>query len=297
MMRERKGAAAGIAVLAAVLAILVAVGAVYYNKVYKPSIEQSVQETTSYKTGSDKPQKSGKQTLVAENDTVSVYKDGDFVIIENGKTQAEFSDWAENFGKNDTRVFLNDFDGDGTEDIIILDDEGEGDIKSERLYGLYVLTPNKENTKKPYTVYYTNSEIWMSSFNSTVTCSLNQPKAYPQMTQFIMDYYGVNVPLDADTGLAPEEYRAWYTETPKTKSGENATLKSIRLSDAYISYNEKENSADVQIYVYATYDGAAEQNIGTISVGIEIYENNLAIKEKSVIFTPNEDVAVTAPKR
>ena len=287
----------GITVLAAVLAFLVVAGVLYYNKVYKPSVQQAVQETTSYKAGGTEPQKAGKLTLVAKNSTVSVYVDGDFVIIDNDGAEEEFSDWNENFGKYDTQVYYADFNSDGSKDIIIVDDEGEGDIKSKRLYGLYVLTLKNEKSENTYKVSYTNSDNWLSNFNSIVTCSLNQLKIDPQIIQFVMDYNGVSVPLDADTGLAPEGTRAWYTETAKTENGENAKLKSVRLSDAYITYDEKTNSAEAQIYVYATYDGAAEQNVGIITTGIEIYNGNLDIKEKSVVYSANEDLAVAAPKR
>ena len=287
----------GITVLAVVLAFLVVAGVLYYNKVYKPSVQQAVQETTSYKAGGTEPQKAGKRTLVAKNSTVSVYVDGDFVIIDNDGAEEEFSDWNENFGKYDTQVYYADFNSDGSKDIIIVDDEGEGDIKSKRLYGLYVLTLKNEKSENTYKVSYTNSDNWLSNFNSIVTCSLNQLKIDPQIIQFVMDYNGVSVPLDADTGLAPEGTRAWYTETAKTENGENAKLKSVRLSDAYITYDEKTNSAEAQIYVYATYDGAAEQNVGIITTGIEIYNGNLDIKEKSVVYSANEDLAVAAPKR
>lgn len=287
----------GITVLAAVLAFLVVAGVLYYNKVYKPSVQQAVQETTSYKAGGTEPQKAGKRTLVAKNSTVSVYVDGDFVIIDNDGAEEEFSDWNENFGKYDTQVYYADFNSDGSKDIIIVDDEGEGDIKSKRLYGLYVLTLKNEKSENTYKVSYTNSDNWLSNFNSIVTCSLNQLKIDPQIIQFVMDYNGVSVPLDADTGLAPEGTRAWYTETAKTENGENAKLKSVRLSDAYITYDEKTNSAEAQIYVYATYNGAAEQNVGIITTGIEIYNGNLDIKEKSVVYSANEDLAVAAPKR
>lgn len=287
----------GITVLAAVLAFLVVAGVLYYNKVYKPSVQQAVQETTSYKAGGTEPQKAGKRTLVAKNSTVSVYVDGDFVIIDNDGAEEEFSDWNENFGKYDTQVYYADFNSDGSKDIIIVDDEGEGDIKSKRLYGLYVLTLKNEKSENTYKVSYTNSDNWLSNFNSIVTCSLNQLKIDPQIIQFVMDYNGVSVPLDADTGLAPKGTRAWYTETAKTENGENAKLKSVRLSDAYITYDEKTNSAEAQIYVYATYDGAAEQNVGIITTGIEIYNGNLDIKEKSVVYSANEDLAVAAPKR
>lgn len=287
----------GITVLAVVLAFLVVAGVLYYNKVYKPSVQQAVQETTSYKAGGTEPQKAGKRTLVAKNSTVSVYVDGDFVIIDNDGTEEEFSDWNENFGKYDTQVYYADFNSDGSKDIIIVDDEGEGDIKSKRLYGLYVLTLKDEKSENTYKVSYTNSDNWLSNFNSIVTCSLNQLKIDPQIIQFVMDYNGVSVPIDADTGLAPEGTRAWYTKTAKTENGENAKLKSVRLSDAYITYDEKTNSAEAQIYVYATYDGTAEQNVGIITTGIEIYNGNLDIKEKSVVYSANEDLAVAAPKR
>lgn len=56
-MKEKRGAAMGITVLAVVLAFLVVAGVLYYNKVYKPSVQQAVQETTSYKAGGTEPQK------------------------------------------------------------------------------------------------------------------------------------------------------------------------------------------------------------------------------------------------
>lgn len=65
-MKEKRGAAMGITVLAVVLAFLVVAGVLYYNKVYKPSVQQAVQETTSYKAGGTEPQKTGKRTLVAK---------------------------------------------------------------------------------------------------------------------------------------------------------------------------------------------------------------------------------------
>ncbi len=296
MMKEKRGAIAGITVLAVVLAVLVAVGGIYYNKVYKPTVEMAAQETTSYKAGGNGPQKSGKRTLVAENDNVSVYKDGDFVIIAIGKTEAEFSDWNENFGSYDTEVYYADFDDNGKKDIVILDVEGEGDIPSKRMYGLYVLTNNDGNSENPYNVHYTNSSIWLSNFTSIVTCSLNQPKAYPETVQFVMDYNGTNVPFDSDTGLAMPGYRAWYTKTPQTEKGKNATLKSIRLSNAYIDFDEKNNDAKAQIYVYAVYSDSSEQNVGIITSGIDIYDGELNIKEESVAYTPNKDIAVSAPK-
>lgn len=296
MMREKRGAAIGITVLAVVLAVLVVVGAVYYNKVYKPTVDMVAQETTSYKAGGNGPQKSGKRTLVAENDNVAVYKDGDFAIIVNGKTEAEFSDWNDKFGSYDTKVYYADFDGNGKKDIIILDDEGEGDIKSKRMYGLYVLTLKEGDSKNPYNVYYTNAGNWLSNFNDTVTCTLNQPKAYPETIQFVMDYNGTNVQFDSDTGLALSGYRAWYTKASKTEDGKNATLKSIRLSNAYIDYDEKTNTAKAQIYVYANYSNAAEQNVGIINSGIDIYDGSLDIKEESVTYTPSKDIAVSAPK-
>lgn len=295
---NRKRGVAGIWILAAVLIVLTAAGVFYYNKVYKPSLEQATAQSTSYNVNGQGPQKAGKRTLIAENDGVSVYKDGDYAIIVHGDTEAEFADWNENFGSTNTRVYLQDFDQNGRADIILLDEETPaGSDETQPLYGLYVLTPSESGGKDPYTVHYTNAENWLAYFNGIVTCYLSRPQAYPNLLQFVMDYSTTNVQFDAQTGLALPEFRAYYTNAPRAQDGSYADVDSIRLDPAVISYDEDENVAHAQIPVYALYKNADEQQIGNITVGIELRNDTLSIRAKSVVYAPLEELAAAAPQR
>lgn len=295
---NRKRGVAGIWILAAVLIVLTAAGVFYYNKVYKPSLEQATAQSTSYNVNGQGPQKTGKRTLIAENDGVSVYKDGDYAIIVHGDTEAEFADWNENFGSTNTRVYLQDFDQNGRADIILLDEETPaGSDETQPLYGLYVLTPSESGGKDPYTVHYTNAENWLAYFNGIVTCYLSRPQAYPNLLQFVMDYSTTNVQFDAQTGLALPEFRAYYTNAPRAQDGNYADVDSIRLDPAMISYDEDENVAHAQIPVYALYKNADEQQIGNITVGIELRNDTLSIRAKSVVYAPLEELAAAAPQR
>lgn len=294
-MKEKKGVAVGAVLLAAVFVVLAAAGVYYYARIYKPHIDNVVQESTKYSAGGRQPQKSGERTLVAENENVSIYRDGDFVIIVNGDKETEFSGWSENFGSIKTQINFADMDDNGTEDIIILDEEGQDDISFNKLYGLYVLT-TEQNTDSGYQVYYTNADKWLSYFNETVTCYLNQPKSHPDMLQFVMDLNGVEVLFNTETGLALPEFRAWYTRALVNSNNDVVDLSSIRLSPAFISFDSETNSVEMTIYVYAVYKNTREQNVGTISGGFAVVDGVLSYADESVTFTPNPQLAIPAPE-
>ena len=292
-MKEKKSGAALAAILICVLAALIAAGAFYYVKVYVPSIDRAVEESTSYNAGNAMPQKAGERELVAESGDISVYRDGDFVIVSNGGEETEFSDWSRDFGITDTEIQQTDLDGDGTDDIIILDDEGEEEATLRRLYGLYVLCPKEDG----YKVYYTNGEKWQSFFTDVVTCYLNQPDAYPDMLQFVMDINGVEVQFNTETGLALPEYRAYYTRTLTDDNGERVRLYTIRLGPAFISYDARTDTVETEMHVYAVYEDSREQDIGIITGGISVYDSGLFIANESVAFEADPELAVSAPPR
>lgn len=292
-MEEKRGTSALAVILICVLAALIAAGAFYYKNVYVPGIEEAAQASTSYSAGTTTPQKTGQRELIAENGDAAVYRDGDYIIVSYGGTEAEFSNWSANFGITDTEIYLTDFDDNGTGDIIILDDEGEDETSSLRLYGLYILCSEEDGDG--YAVYYTNADSWQSYFNGIVTCYLNQPEAYPGILQFVMELNGTDVPYDTETGLATSD-RAYYTSILTDEDGSYVEMSTIRLSPAFISYNEETQSVETQIHVYAVYENSEEQDIGIIMGGISIYDAELSISSESVLFEVNEELAVSAPE-
>lgn len=298
-MEEKRRINPAIVLLLLALAALIAVGGLYYARVYRPRVQESLTYSTRYSAGVRGPVKDGEELVLAEKNGITVSRNGDFITVtDKDGVSDEYSDWRDGFGSNDTRIYELDANGDGTDDIIILDDEGEDETSFHRLTGLYVLLRNTaDDARAPFQVFYTNAENWLSFFNSVITCALNQPAAHPQLVQFVMDLNGVSVEYDSETGLALPEYRAYYMNALKDTDGNVFKLSSIRLSPAMISVNEEEGAVEMRHYVYAVYESGREQQVGTITGGISVEGGKLIITERSVVFEAKREYAVPTPER
>lgn len=296
-MRSERPSGKAVAALTVLLALLIAAGAVYYNNVYKPDLEEAVQEDTSYSAGAGMPQKTGRRTLVAQSGNISVYTDGDYVIVANGENETEFSDWNQNFGSLETSVYLTDFGGDGRNDIVITDLEDEDEAAQRQFYGLYVLTAQNENNETFYDVNYTNSRAWEALFFDSVVCNLNQPQAYPNLLQYFMNYSEESVPLDSETGLVTGEQTAEYVYVPRNEDGSYKTLSSMKTAPAVIEFDSETATATVHIDVYAVYSDGEEQLIGSILSGIGISDGDFSIAARSVVFEAQSSIEAPDPQR
>ena len=297
-MVEGRGGKAAVFALVCVLAALIAVGVIYYNKVYTPALEEAATESTNYSPQKNTPQKAGKRTLIASDskNDIELYKDGDFVIIVHNGEESEYTGWAETFGSTETDLYYDDYNSDGLDDIIILDTEREDSDTGQPFYGFYVLAAKETGGKISYNVNYTNSADWKNMFNNIVNCYLNQPKAYPQLLQFAMGYSGAGVSVDSDPGLVTNDQRAWYITVPRDKNGRYYTLDSLSTGSAVMEYDAAAGTAASHINIYAVYSNGEEQLIGTVASGISLVEDGFTIKTRSVIFEPEDGLEARAPQ-
>lgn len=298
-MIEGRGAKAAVCALVAVLVLLIAVGVIYYNKVYIPSFEQDAAESTSYSPRKNTPQRAGTRTRIAQDSRnhIELYKDGDFIILVHNGAETEYTDWAENFGSIQTDLYYGDYNDDGLDDIIVLDVEGEDEDTGLPLHGLYVLAAEGSGETLSYKVNYISSADWKNMFNEIVNCYLNQPQAYPRLLQFVMDYTGESVPINSDTGLVADDHTAWYTNVLRSESGEYYTLDSLSTGPAVFEYDAGSQFANAYINIYAVYTNGETQLIGSIESGISLAEDGFSIRRQSVSFEPESSVAADAPQR
>lgn len=289
---------AGLVILLAVLSIF---GVYYHNNVYKPKIDKALSETAREDITQNGPQKSGEKTLVAQTDdgSIKVYKDGDFVILEQNGKETEFSDWAENFGLTKTDIYYKDTNGDGSKEIIISDYEGEDEETKTPLCGIYILSSTQKNGEASLFVNYTNSNDWTSYFNQIISCHANQLKNSPQRIQFLMDYVNADVPYDVQTGIVTGDHKAWYSCAPQKEDGSYYSLYSIRQSDVLLEVDEKTQDIKATTKIYASFKNTTQEvYLGDTVCTIIVDENNeMTIKEKSIIFNVNPETQATDPRQ
>lgn len=289
---------AGLVILLAVLSIF---GVYYHNNIYKPKIEQAVSETAREDITQNGPQKSGKRSLVAQtaNGDIKLYTDGDFVILEQNGEETEFSDWAEDFGTTKTDIYYMDTNSDGVNEIIISDYEGEDSDTKIPLFGIYVLSTTQKNGEESYFVNYTNSEDWTSFFNEIVSCHANQLKNTPQRIQFLMDYVGADVSYDVQTGIVTGDHKAWYSCAPQKEDGSYYDLYSIRQAPVLLEVDEETQAITATTKIFASFKNTTQEvYLGDTVCKIILGENNeLTVKEKSVLFTVNPENEATDPRQ
>lgn len=299
-MGERRINLPVVIVLIIVFAALSGFGIYYHQKIYIPRLEEDIKnaQVEVRETG---PQKSGSRTLLAElkENSIQLYRDGDYVILVHDGQETEFSDWHKEFGRRTPEIYYYDFIGDGKDDIVIRAFEGEDEATGEALYGFYVLSVSTDyEGKHSYVVNYTNDAGWSSEFNERIKCYVNQLTKSPKRIQFVMAYAGKTISFDNETGIAVSETPVSYICAPIAPSGERCTLKSWYMGPCVINIDKKTHNITVDITIYFTYNETDKiQTAGTIKTGLTYRDGKFVIAEKSIYFEHNNEVFATPPVR
>ena len=299
-MGERRINLPVVIVLIIVFAALSGFGIYYHQKIYLPRLEEDIRnaQVEVRETG---PQKSGSRTLLAElkENSIQLYRDGDYVILVHDGQETEFTDWNKDFGRRTPEIYYYDFIGDGKDDIVIRAFEGEDEATGEALYGFYVLSVNTDKDgKHSYVVNYTNDAGWSSEFNKKIKCYANQLSKPQKRIQFVMAYAGKTVSYDKETELVVNKTPTSYILVPFSPNGEYCTMKSWYYGPCVVNIDPKTHNVTVDISVYITYNETDEvQKAGTIQSGLTYKYSGFVIADKSVVFKAENSAQAIAPVR
>ena len=299
-MGERRINLPVVIVLIVVFVALSGFGIYYHQKIYLPHLEEDI-KNAQLEVRETGPQKAGSRTLLAElkENSIQLYRDGDYVILVHDGQETEFTDWNKNFGRRTPEIYYYDFIGDGKEDIVIRAFEGEDEATGEALYGFYVLSVNTDkNGKHSYVVNYTNDAGWSSEFNRKIKCYANQLPKSPKRIQFVMAYAGTTVSYDKETELVVNKTPTSYKLVPFSPKGDYCTMKNWYDGPCVVNIDPKTLKVTVDISVYIAYNELSNaQLVGKIQSGLTFKDGGFVIAEKSVLFNAENASQAIAPVR
>ncbi len=285
-----------IIVLSVVFAVLFAGFSFFYSKVYKPAHEK--QETsTMYLAENMERTKTGKRVLLAElpEQDFQLYQDGDYTILVHGGQETEFDNWSRRIANEEPKMYYFDFDGDGTEELIVRALENIEKDTEQKQYVIYVLfIQSDENGQYSYSVTTINSETWNSLFTEALKCETTQPILNKKRIQYAMQ--GIDLPINYDpaTGISSDT-RVWYIKALSDGNNNYYTLQSWYLSTPYVDVDAENNRVSVRVNYYITYNETEEVQLGGVMTGgITIQNGDISIAQKSVFFNALDEYKVTS---
>lgn len=283
-------------IILTILFLILFIGScLFYSKVYKPAHEKQETSTMYYAQNMGRS-KSGKRVLLAElpEQDFQLYQDGDYIILTHGGQESEFDNWSRRIGDEEPQMYYLDFDGDGTQELIIRALEGIDKDTEQKQYVIYVLfVHTDENGQYSYDIMSANSETWNSLFNDALKCETTQPVLNKKRIQYVMQGTTLNINYDPVTGISSGT-RAWYIKSLSDGKNNYYTLQSWYLGTPYIDVDTENNRISVRVNYYITYNETDEVQYGGIINGaIDIQNGDFDIAKQSVTFTTAEQYRVT----
>lgn len=286
-----------ITVLCVVLVVLIAVFGVLYVKEYKPKIDKEPNVSNVYVPDKLNKAEKGEKVLLAElkEEDFKLYSAGDYVILSHNGQETEFSNWSKNIGAEIPQLYYDDFNYDGQKELVIKVYKETDKDTNEKIYCLYVLFITKDKDGKDvYDVCYVDRASWFSSFSNMLLAEMTQ---LDDKIQFAMGSGNSPIAYDDKTGISTSEH-TWFVKALHDEAGKSYTLKNWEKGPGIIVVDEENKTIDVHVMILATYnETTVKQNIGYIKVGLNVYNDSVSLREKSVNFTPNEKYVVENAKK
>lgn len=284
--------------LCVLLAVLMGAFAYHYKNVYKPSIDETPDNSGVYVPDGLLTGERGVKTLIAESEEggFKLYKEGDYVILQQGDFEKEFSDWSKNIGAEKPQMYFNDFNGDGENELVIRALKDISAETKEHVYCLYVVFPEtKEDGTKDFGVAYVDRSSWFASFSQMVNAEMNQPDGAKNRLQFAMNSANKPIAYDSVTGIITEGH-AWYARALTDTLGNYHTFAGWEKGEGIFNVDNENKEINVDITIFASYDGVKEkQNAGAIRCGLVVTKEKIALRSKSLLFVSSEQYMATDP--
>lgn len=280
-----------IAVLIAVV-IAFAFSVSYKNK----KAQENHVENVITKANSTEPL---KKELIAENKE-SGYKlffDGETAtLVSADNTELAFSSWKKAIAVAAPELYYNDFDGDGSKELIIkvVDNSNRVTGKTVYSYELYLITPKTVDGVKKLEYSIARESTWKDVFNSAIKFEVTQLKT-KKFLQFAMNDYNENITYDEETGLTDNKYVSYAQALCDTKKQYYTILKYNRGLGVYNILEDGTITLDIQVIV--NYNESTENHhIGNIHTEMMIADGEFRVKPKTISFETLEEYKVSDPR-
>lgn len=298
---ERRGISITAILMAIVLVILCAVGAVYHFKFYKDKRASDSHGMSLYEADGMKKLERSERVLLNElaDADFQLYAEGDYIILVHEGQETEFSDWGDMISSETPDMYYYDFNGDGDKELVIRALDSIDEKSGESVYCLYALLPYlDEEGNYNYTVGYGSHASWYTTLQEQVISEMSQPISCDKRLQLVMTNTYDTRSYDTATGILTEG-RSWYATALSDGKGNYYTYESWEKGEGvyYIDEEEEGLSISVRIPVYVSYsDVDTVQLMGHIYCGIDLNGSTFEVAKRSVGFSTNSIYAVSNPR-
>ena len=284
-----------------VFIVLVLAAGIVFGVFYYTHPEEFVKEDVSQLTTVSQPaatEKNSNRVLLAslKKSKYYLYKGSKGVLLKHGDNEVTFTNWSKFIDAKKPEMYHLDFNGDGKKELLIKA-VSEKKENGSFLYELYLLIPKTDSKgKETYEVVCASRNTWSSILDTNIVEEMRQLKNCKKIIQFSMNSKGKGLSYDKETGIATSGYSG-YARALQNSNGEYMSVDSWTKGDGIYSITEDRKIA-INIDININYKNSDRvQKAGSIYFELFLNdENKFQVTEKSMVFKPAEDYAVSDPR-
>ncbi len=278
--------------LTLVLAVAV-IYAVYYRTVGNPFEKQ---DTSLLTTASQPPatEKNANRVLIASlpGEDYKLYKGSRSVVLVHEKKEYEFTNWSRLIDVEAPEMYLKDYDGDGTEELLIRAVSAKNETTGELSYDIYLLTPM--SGRDGYLVFPATQTTWSDILDAQIREEITQLKSCKKILQVSMNAKSKTINYDTETGIAQSGYNGYARALQNGAS--YLTFKGwSKGKGVYTVNNKKEICVSVEVNIHYN-ESDTVQTAGHINFKLDFKNGRFFVKNKSMNFTPDKAYRVSDPR-
>lgn len=285
-----------IALVLAVALGIFAYSVSYRNQLDREQYEIAAQRETKKASKNETPLTDAD--IIAQNEESGYklyFKDGK-ATVSKGDAKLEFFNWSTSIEAKNPELYYNDFDGDGTKELIIRLADGRSDAtgKAEYDYVLYMFEETEKDGKRQLTYITATSNNWRTVFENSIRFELTQLKC-KKFLQIAMNDADSRIEYDEKTGITDNKYVAYVLAGSNSKK-EYYTLS--KYSSGLGIYNiSDDGKITLDIRVIVRYnESQLNYYVGNIHSEIVISDGYFRLKPNTIVFNPLESYKVTDPR-
>ncbi|MBQ9517093.1 MAG: hypothetical protein IJR60_03360 [Eubacterium sp.] len=279
--------------------LVLAVGIVFGVYYYTNGNPFEKQETVQLTTVSQQPatEKNADRQLLAQlkKEGYKLYKGTTGIILTHGKDEYEIENWGSLNDTKPPKMYLTDYDGDGTDEILVKAVSTENASTGEYTYEVFLLKPElKDSRVVKYNVYCANQSTWEDILANQIREEISQLKTCKKYLQVSMDSKSKAISYDSKTGIAKSGYNGYARALQN--GNEYLTMQTWSKGKGVYSIN-KDKEICISVEVNISYkDSQTVQTAGHINFKLAFTsDRTFAVKEKTMNFKPESKYVVADP--
>ena len=148
--------------------------------------------------------------IIAENEEAGckLYFKNNVATLEYGGAKLEFDNWNRSIAVKVPELYYNDFDNDGTKELIIriVDNYSNVTGNNEYSYTLYLIKPEEKDGETVLNYTTAQANTWKTVFNNLVKFEVTQLIECKKYLQFAMNDSDKAINYDEKTGITDNKH-------------------------------------------------------------------------------------------